>query len=195
MRVALVGFSHSGKTSLAKALRTEGWYYANYTDLLKELAAVALTAIDRRMIPDEFGIFEHTVSDIVARKTELRPFINELGTALGFDRGYGIENILAKWAAKGSPEPIVWDCVRFEAQAAKLHALGFLTVKLDVPYEMLRHRALNSGVTREEFERQFEWDHKNLPEADIYLNGERPTSELVDILNRLAGVRKYARAA
>lgn len=195
MRIALVGSSHAGKTSLAKALRAEGWWYANYTDLLKELAAIALTAIDRHMIPDEFGIFEHTVSDIVARKNELRPFINELGTALGFDKGYGIENILAKWAAKGSPEPIVWDCVRFEAQADKLRELGFVTVGLQVCEVCLRARAADCGVSREEFERQYVWDQHNLPEADIILDGERPTQENVEILNRLAGVRSYAKVA
>lgn len=186
MRIALVGSSHSGKTTLAKALRDAGWYHANYTDMLKELAATALTAATKQRV---------TVEDILSDKKLYRPFLNELGTVLGFDRGYGIDAVLARWAAQGSPTPICFDCIRFEGQAAKLRELGFVMVGLQVSQYQLKQRALDNGVTREEFERQYEWDQHNLPESDIILDGLRPTQENVEILNRLSGVRSYAKVA
>jgi hypothetical protein len=179
MRIALVGASLSGKSTLADYLRDEhGWTKLDYTGLLKEKAAAALTAAGLKT----------SVEDILSDKKRFRPFLNELGTALGFDTGFGVDVMLSRWAALGSPEPVIWDNVRFEAQAERLRQLGFVTVGLGIDEGSLWKRAIAKKISRGEFLTQYQWDMDNLPEPEILLNGEWAVEKNTDILQRLAGI-------
>jgi hypothetical protein len=179
MRIALVGASLSGKSTLADYLRDEhGWTKLDYTGLLKEKAAAALTAAGLKT----------SIPDILSDKKRFRPFLNELGTALGFDTGFGVDVMLSRWAALGSPEPVIWDNVRFEAQAERLRQLGFVLVGLRVDSLELTKRAKDKGISKAEFERQYAWDRDNLPEPEIILDGEWTVEKNADILQRLAGI-------
>lgn len=179
MRIALVGASLSGKSTLADYLRDEhGWTKLDYTGLLKEKAAGALTAAGLRT----------SVADILSDKKRFRPFLNELGTALGFDTGFGVDVMLSRWAALGMPGPVIWDNVRFEAQAERLRQLGFVMVGLSTARRVCWERAEKLGISYEEFSAQEAWDEENLPEPEIILDGDWSTEKNADILQRLAGV-------
>lgn len=152
MRIALHGPMYSGKTTLSRQLvAAHGFVLVNYTDYLKELAARALCHLGQYT----------SVEQIKADKTRFRSFLQDLGTLLGFDDGAFVEQCLFEQAAivwtgpqeAALPERIVFDNVRTPAQFAILQRFGFHLVRLDIPRELQRHRALELGISGEELVR------------------------------------------
>ena len=136
-RIALAGDLYTGKTTLAQTLEQRGWHLLDHTGLLKELGSIALTAAG----------FPVTVADIVANKDHYRLFLQELGTAVGWDEGAGIRRLLARWEAQGAPEPVVLESVRTAAQWRILAKAGFGLVRLRIPLTIQEQRAGQRGVT------------------------------------------------
>lgn len=186
MRVALTGPALSGKTSLAKALSDAGWTHLNFTDEIKRVAAVALTAIDR----EYFGYTEAvTVEDIKRNKAEYRPLLQILGTLLGFDQGLMVEALVE---SLGPRELVVFDNVRTEDQAAILRDYGFVIVKIDCPDYLLVERLRESGADTAEHEQAMQHAVEHGVCADFHLDGRLQVAELVSILSRAARPDMYA---
>lgn len=144
LRLALTGGLFSGKTTLADALvERSGFQKIDYTGLLKTFVVEALKAI---------GV-EVTIEDILANKEKYRPLIIELGHVIGFDDGYGIDEILA---ALEDDKSYVFDNCRFDAQYEKLVEAGFILVRITTPMRVRLARAMGQGITRAEFARRIE---------------------------------------
>ncbi len=145
MRLAICGPRYSGKTSLCHELRDHyGFAVISYTDHLKHLAVKALAAID----------FETDEATIIREKALYRPFLQDLGSVLGFDKGFGVTQVIDEWRRAGSPEPVIFDNIRFLPQWTALKGCNFKLVRLDCPHEIQRYRAAKLGVTAKEFDKQ-----------------------------------------
>lgn len=141
LRLALSGGLYSGKSTLARKLVNDcGFTLVNYTDILKGFAAVALQSI---------GVNVST-ADIKADKEKYRRFIIEVGTLLGFDAGYGIDDLVQLLDAQARTR-VVFDCVRFGAQFELLRRAGFRLVRVETPYNARIERAAEAGVSFDAF--------------------------------------------
>lgn len=124
MRIALTGPMFSGKTTLANYLQdNHGYVWVNYTDYLKTLAVRALQSIG----------LSARVEDILTNKPTYRPFLQELGTVVGYDQGsYVLDCLNEACAGYPLPDDVVFDNVRFATQYAKLQPLDFRLVRLAI---------------------------------------------------------------
>jgi hypothetical protein len=156
MRIALHGPLYSGKTTLAHQLvNVHGFTLVNYTDYLKNLTAIMFNAIGKPL----------TVEQIKADKATWRPFLQSLGTRVGFDEGEYVEQCLREQAGieyvYSDParsewlldSKIVFDNVRTQAQLDILRPYGFKLVRLTIPYSLQIERANVLGVSGEELVR------------------------------------------
>lgn len=192
MKIALCGAMYSGKTTLADCLRDEhGWTKLNYTDFIKELAVVGLNAIERHLDALEVGdgsrhLMEHMTGEY---KALYRPYLQALGSFFGFDDGFGVAHQIQQWQALGSPEPVIFDNVRFPAQWEQLQYHGFVLVGLKVSKDIQAERALRLGVSEEEIAKYQQHVAEQWFEPEITLDAINETEWLADILDRLAGPR------
>lgn len=179
MRLALVGAMYSGKTRLANYMRDEhGVTVLSYTDSLKVKLVDALNAIGVRV----------TLDDVLANKKVYRPLLQELGSFLGYDEGYGVRKMVEQWQALGSPEPVIFDNVRFPAQWEMLKEYGFVLVGMQVSRGIQVARARGLGVSDEDFAKMASHNAESWFDCEIALDADKPTEDLADVLLRLAGM-------
>ena len=139
--VALNGKPYAGKTALAEALMRRGYMFLPFNDILKDIAVQLLEPY----IPDL------TVAEIKLLKGKYRPFLQELGTLIGFDYDPMFMNIALKpWWEAGMPKAVL-DNVRFPGQFEVLKPYHFKLVQVDAPEEVRKARARALGVTMREF--------------------------------------------
>lgn len=179
MRLALIGAMYSGKTSLANYMRDEhGVTVLSYTDSLKVKLVAALNAIGARI----------TLQDVLSNKQVYRPLLQELGSFLGYDEGYGVRAMVEQWQALGGPEPVIFDNVRFPAQWEMLKEHGFVLVGMQVSRAIQVARARGLGVSDEDLAKMASHNAESWFDYDIALDADKPTEELADVLLRLAGM-------
>lgn len=179
MKVALTGPMYSGKSTLAKYLETNAnFWLMNYTDSLKDMGVRALQAA---------GI-SITLDDILTNKKRYRPFLQELGTAVGFDDGYGVQQCIDAWHDAGEPEHVVFDNVRFASQYAQLIPHGFVLVKLHLSPEEISRRARSKGVSADEIRKLMEHQAESGVKSDLWINAERPVEQIAETLLRMGGI-------
>jgi hypothetical protein len=183
VRIALTGPMYSGKTTLAEHMRdNHGWFRIGYNDIIKERLAYELSVLEGRVI---------TVDDIIADKKKYRTALQKLGDALGFNEGNGVLLAMRRWERdrKSYNQPVIFDNVRFPGQFERLKEYGFVLVKLEVDTYACRDRATQVGVSTLEFASAV----SHFAEAgvglspDLFINGDRPTAVIADILLRLTG--------
>lgn len=142
--VALVGHSHSGKSSIAAELAREGWIRLAIADPIKDATVAALNAFLATMGEysdrvDRLG--EHrsfSRAELNASKETFRPLIQQLGTE--FARNYLGNQDVWLWMLQdrmdrvaGSGRPIVVDDVRLLREADVLADEGFHLIRLIRP--------------------------------------------------------------
>jgi chloramphenicol 3-O-phosphotransferase len=175
--IALTGAPCSGKTTVARALESRGYLFIDFCDIIKQIAADALTRIGTPT----------TVEEIRANKDRYRPFLQDLGELIGFDDDpkyvyhalgyYGFAGCAHKYA--------VFDNIRTPEQFAVLERLGFHLVRLYVPFETRADRAKEKyGTEPEEFLNQGMHPIEKGTGLDpaVTLDGTMPTSTLVQFL-------------
>ena len=139
-RVAVRGPLYAGKTTMAHALEREGFVLINFTDSLKAMAADALCHLG---VPT-------SVADIKADKEHYRPFLQQLGTLVGFDEGRTIPAFVAEHIQRyGEDRDYVFDNVRFLAQWEALKPFGFTLVQLHLTPMQQEERATTLGISHE----------------------------------------------
>lgn len=181
IRVALQGEIGSGKSTLAKYMReNHGWYVMEYSDSLKWALCKALNYFE-----DETGE-RFDAPDIQADKNRFRKALQELGSALGFDKGVGVETALKDWELyrRSANQPVIFDNVRFEEQFNILKPHGFVLVELFVNYNQRKERATKKGISLEGYGHIAE---ESCPEPDLYLNANGTVEETAELLLRLNG--------
>lgn len=134
-RVALCGGCYSGKSTIAQELARQGYTLVNFTDSLKEVAARVLGVAG----------LDVTVPEIKRRKDYYRPFLQALGTLIGYDTN-------PTWVYQAFPpileERMVFDNVRTVEQFHTLRGMGFELVYVQTS----RHqRYLRSGLIAADF--------------------------------------------
>lgn len=142
--LATHGGLFSGKTTIAEFLRDEhGFKYFSYTDMLKAFAIESLRAV---------GV-EVSLAQMKADKEKYRQYLIELARLIGYDEGYGLEELCARIA--DTPElresNIVIDTLRAEAQIDILSKHGFRLLRVVTPIQERRRRARALGLTDAEF--------------------------------------------
>ena len=186
MKIALTGPMFAGKTSLADYLEAEhGWTKLNYTDTIKVRLCDALNGMYKGMGSKR----RVTVTNIAQHKRTYRKLLQEFGSFLGYDDGFYVDEMLNQWRALGSPEPVIFDNVRFPAQFEALYEEGFVLVGIELSPSTQYERAKAAGVTSAEMEAYQAHAAENGVGAEIWLDGELPVEENANILNRLAGIR------
>jgi hypothetical protein len=170
---------YSGKSTLANYLHNNcDFYLMNYTDKLKSLGVEALNTAGINI----------TLADIVKDKRHYRPFLQEFGTAIGFDEGYGVDLCIEEWTEAGEPEHIVFDNVRFQSQFSRLVPFGFVLAKLHVSPEEQTRRARSKGLEAAEIRKLMEHQAEKGVVPDIWINAERPVEQIAAVLTRMAGI-------
>jgi predicted kinase len=121
-RICLTGPAGAGKTTLATYLKRERNYLLlDYSAILKGLAYCALRAAGVSLKYEDLRT--------PGKKERYRPFLQELGTLVGFNEGAHVDDILDEFWREGSPENAVFDNARFDAQFDKLRQHGFHLVR------------------------------------------------------------------
>lgn len=135
MKLALNGPLLSGKTELARQLERRGFSFVDFTGHIKVLAAIALSSIGLQV----------ERRDIEANKEQYRPFLIALATLAGIDDGNYVRMLV-----DDERNDIVFDNVRTPEQWAILKEMGFVLVKLAVPYDVLVDRARARGLNAQQ---------------------------------------------
>jgi len=144
--IALAGPQLAGKTTLARALVNEGYLLIDFTSLLKRIAVASLAGAGHMT----------TVEEINERKLLYRPYLQGLGTVIGFniDSRYVLAALAeAMWHAE---RKAVFDNVRTVEQYCALAELGFELVYLDTSEDIRYRRAesRDSNLTLDAFMQQ-----------------------------------------
>lgn len=157
--IALAGAPYVGKTTIARALGELGYRRINFSEMLKQKAAFALSAVTGDAI---------TATTINQNKAKYRTFLQELGDVIGFnDQARYVRDVLDPWHYDGCP-PAVFDCVRTVAQWTVLREYGFRLVNLYVPYEVHIQRAKLCGMRSDDLDRILECPlEQGLPDLGI----------------------------
>lgn len=121
MKIALAGNVGSGKSTIAEHLQNKGFYLLNYTELIKEEVARAMTAVD--VTQDERDALDKIHKD----KEFYRPLLIAWADATGWSTGERLKKILEHL----NIENIVLDNVRFHSQAEIVNEYGFKIIKLE----------------------------------------------------------------
>lgn len=179
MKIALYGKPCSGKTTFANYLRdTHGFYKMDFTDLIKE------TVVDML----NFANLDITVEDVHKEKERFRPLLQTVAATLGFDEGYGVDQVIAKWVDAGCPQNVVFDNVRYMKQYERLVPYGFVLVELAVSNGQWQQRATQKGTTVYNLSEQMKRDMEEIW-PDLILNGNGPVTHIAETLLRLGDVR------
>lgn len=190
MKLALTGYPYNamaGKTTLARYLEKEhGFYFIDYTGALKDRLAAGLTTALGRYISRE---------DIERDKHRYRKPLQWLGDEFGYNEGEGIEDLLEKWEQDGSPENVVFDCIRFEEQWEVLEGSGldFVLVGLQIPKEVQKERAHAKGISGDELAEVLSHKSETPVVPEISISGEVDVSYQADMLLRLGGLSRPKR--
>lgn len=173
--VALNGPPYAGKTALAEELERRGYLLLPFNDILKDITVQMLEPY----VPDL------SVAEIKLLKGKYRPFLQELGTLIGFDDDPMFMNIALKpWWEAGMPKAVL-DNVRFEGQYEVLQPYHFKLVHLDAPTEVRKARAKALGVTAREFTKanKHAAEQQLLSRYDLHLSSVSLTAvELADMV-------------
>lgn len=132
----------TGKTTLAKELESRGYQLLNYTDVLKEVASEMLHTVGHHV----------TVADINQNKERYRPYLQSVGALLDFNGGYGIPELMTTW---DGTSPVVFDNVRYDAQADILREYGFSIVELWLDNSVRKQRSQSTVSWDDTAETQF----------------------------------------
>lgn len=189
IRIALQGDGGSGKSTLARYMESEyGWYVMRYSDSLKQSLCDALNYFR------QIGEPHIMVGDIHTNKSKYRRVLQELGTAVGFDEGVGVQAQIDEWKLyrDSAKQPVIFDNVRFPSQFELLKKHGFILVELFVDFEERKRRALLAGVNPADMAHTAENSH---PLADIYLNANGSVEETAAILLAMNGQRASRKKA
>lgn len=135
--IGIVGYRHSGKTQLARALMDRDQRFTRIP-LAGPLKAAAASMCNAFL--DEFGIVwgQVTPNVIEANKARFRPFLQWLGTDfarefIGPDT-FWIDRFRAEVrVAESFGQRVICDDMRFPNEAEALRAMGFLIVKIERP--------------------------------------------------------------
>lgn len=140
--IALSGPPCAGKTTVGRELEKMGYLFIDFCDKIKLVAADALSFS---------GVYTR-VEDIRANKSKYRPFLQELGTLIGFDTDpYWVRESLHYYGWQEG-RPAVFDNVRTADQFRVLRPLGFRLVRLEAEQIIRFKRAQQSyGVTINQF--------------------------------------------
>lgn len=193
MKIAVCGGMYAGKSTLGRYLEDNyGWTFLDYTGQLKRFLAVAMTALHREIAAEGvpgYGPHEHvTVSHIAQHKDIFRPLLQNLGTYLGYDNGFYVEQMIRQWKLLGIPEPVYFDNVRFPAQFSLLKNEGFVLVALQIRTDTQIERATKLGVPEDELKRMQAHKAESGVAPELLLDGELPIATNAELLSRLAGV-------
>lgn len=185
MRVAITGPMYSGKTSLGRFLEKHyDWYFMDYTGSIKQHLVNALNGV--------YKTNHVSVDDINQDKKRFRPLLQELGSYLGYDEGYYVDEMLERWerdtANDDAERPVYFDNVRFPAQFDLLRTRGFVLVQLQISNIEQRQRARGLGVGVDELERVAAHKAEDGVEAEIWLNGEASVEHNAAVLARASGM-------
>lgn len=133
-RVALTGPMYSGKSAVARELeRNYGYTIINFTDILKSSLSRSLALAGAWV----------SVDDMHTHKARYRRLLQEWGSAIDFDTNPDyVHRALYTWVLQQHPGPVVFDNVRFPAQADCLSTYGFDVVRLDLPHACQIARAV-----------------------------------------------------
>jgi hypothetical protein len=140
--IALSGAPCAGKTTVGRELEKRGYLFIDFSDIIKQEAAKALTAAG----------MPTTVEEIRANKPKYRAFLQELGVLIGFDT-----DPKYVWHSLGvygwhDGKLAVFDNVRTAEQFQVLQPLGFKLVRIEADFETRATRAEQKyGVSPEEF--------------------------------------------
>lgn len=174
--IMIAGPMYSGKSTIARAMKEQGYMWVRFGDLLKLYASDMLSAV---------GIHA-SVDHINEAKKLYRPFLQELGEVIGFnDDPKFVHEALGDWEINGRP-PAIFDNPRTEAQAKVLDYFGFKLVQLELDPSEQYKRALKYGVTLEELikvrNHPVEQGIGRPDLVELYLDAAKPTEELVQVL-------------
>lgn len=173
--IALTGTIYSGKSTLAHALELEGYLYVGFSDLLKVYAVRALSAVE----------VYTSVEEINEDKRLYRPFLQGLGTVIGFDveERYVME-ALKLWDRMDWPR-CVFDTPRTFSQVNTLKRLGFTLVGLTLSPHEQAYRAAALGVPLDVLQAQLSHPVERGISPDLFdltLNGADPIETNIQFL-------------
>lgn len=200
MRIAIAGGRYAGKSTLGRYLEDNyGWTFLDYTGQLKRFLATAMTALHQDLefegVPG-YGPNERVSVQYINECKELfRPLLQDLGTYLGYDKGFYVAQMLQQWRALGFPTPVYFDNVRFPAQFELLKAEGFVLVALQIRTDTQAKRAGKLGVDEDTLKRQGQHKAEAGVVPELLLDGDLPIATNAELLSRLAGVGQRRAAA
>ena len=189
IRIAIQGDIATGKSTLTQYMQSQyDWYAIEYADSLKWALCRALNYFEEETGKHFF------LDDIHADKDRYRKVLQELGTAVGFDEGAGVEMAVNEWVIRrrSANQPVIFDNVRFPAQFEMLKRHGFVLVELWVNYDIRKARAAAKSIKLDTYGHAAE-ESRNEP--DVYLNANGTIEETAELLLRLNGQRITRKAA
>lgn len=136
-RIALIGQTYTGKTTLALALKARGYLLVNFTDVLKQELITALAVVGKRV----------TMAELKQDKHKYRKLLQEFGVVIGFDDDPRyVEEALVGWHVLFPDTPVVFDNVRTIEQWSVLKRYGFTLVETVADEKTRLQRALAAGA-------------------------------------------------
>lgn len=186
VKVAMTGQIFSGKSTVCHILETYGFYFIDYTGLLKLFAAQAIELATGVPVTQEY---------IATHKKDYRYFLQAYGSALRFEDGFGIARVIQEWRDAGEPENVAFDNIRSAKQFDTLLALdpNYILVKITIDAETQLERAFKQGIGRDELAKMNEHHIEAGVTPDITIDGRILHPEnIADIFVRMAGLKHAA---
>lgn len=179
LKIALTGKMFSGKTTVARLLETHGFYFIDYTGLLKRFAAQAIELATGVPVTQEY---------IATHKRDYRAFLQAYGSALRFEDGFGVQQVVQEWRDAGASPNVVFDNIRSYKQFEVLRSLEpkYLLVGLPISDELQYERARAQGIGYSELDTMKQHHIETVTYPEISIDGAHTPEYIVNILLRMA---------
>lgn len=185
VKAAVTGNIFSGKSTVGRLLEPHGFYFIDYTGLLKFFAAQAIELATGEPVTQDY---------IAAHKRDFRLFLQAYGSALRFEDGFAIERVIQAWREAGASENVFFDNIRSAKQFEKLLAIepNFILVRIEIDAETQYQRALKQGIGRDELTRMNEHHIEGGMgvKPDVTIDGRLDPHDIANIFLRMAGLKR-----